>query len=49
MNAIASSGVVHTVFQGHYHPGATSRYHGTDYLTLPAMCENEGCHFVFEL
>ena len=46
---INESGVVKTVFQGHYHAGCRSSYAGVQYIALPAMCENEGAYFVFEL
>ena len=46
---INKSGVVKAVFQGHYHPGCQSEYAGVPYIALPAMCENEGAYFVFEL
>jgi len=46
---IEKSGTVRAVFQGHYHPGKISRYGDVDYITLPAMCENEGAFRVFEL
>ena len=37
-----------TVFQGHYHPGLSSRYGDVAYVTLPAVCENENAFFVFD-
>ena len=46
---IEESGVVKTVFQGHYHPGQSSFYQGVRYITLPAMCENEAAYWVFEV
>ena len=46
---IHQSGCVKTVFQGHYHPGCRSEYHGIGYITLPAMCENEFAYWVFEI
>ena len=46
---IEESGTVKAVFQGHYHPGQESEHSGIDYITLPAMCENESAYWVFEL
>ena len=46
---IENSGKVHTVFQGHYHPGQTSRHNGVAYITLPAMCEAEKRYYIYEL
>lgn len=46
---LEQSGVVQTVFQGHYHPGKESVHNGIRYITLPAMCENEAAYWVFEL
>ena len=46
---VNESGVVKAVFQGHYHAGCRSEYAGVSYIALPAMCENEGAYFVFEL
>ena len=45
---IRDSQKVDMVLQGHYHRGMISRYDGTDYLTLPAVCENERAFFVFD-
>lgn len=36
------------VYQGHYHPGAKSEYNGIQYITFPAMCENEGAYYILE-
>lgn len=46
---INHSRTVKAVFQGHYHPGYRSEYHGVRYVTLPAMCENENAFFVFDI
>ena len=46
---IERSGKVRTVFQGHYHPGQTSQHNGVQYITLPAMCEDENRYYIFEL
>ena len=46
---LASSGKVKAVFQGHYHPGHSSRHNGIRYATFPAMCENEDAVFVEEI
>ena len=43
------SGVVNTVFQGHYHPGNETEVNGIRYIAFPAMCENEACYFIHEL
>lgn len=48
-NIINESGVVKTVFQGHYHPGASAEYNGVKYVTLPAMCECENAFWTFEI
>ena len=45
---IGDSGRVRTVFQGHYHPGARSRYAEVRYVTLPAVCENENAFFIVD-
>ena len=42
------SGIVRTVYQGHYHPGHRSVCGGIRYVTLPAMCEREDAVFVVE-
>lgn len=47
--SINRSGVVKTVFQGHYHPGHRSEYDGVSYIALPAMCQNEKAYFIYEL
>ena len=49
LRIIEKSGVVRAVFQGHYHPGQSSRQGGVDYIALPAMCENESAYWVYEL
>lgn len=36
---------VRTVYQGHYHPGHRTEQNGVRYITLPAMCENEGAYW----
>ncbi len=46
---INESGKVKAVFQGHYHAGCRSEYSGVPYITLPAMCENEGAYYIFTL
>ena len=46
---IRNGGTVKAVFQGHFHEGARAVYDGVDYITLPAMCENENAYFVFEI
>ena len=39
---------VKAVYQGHFHPGAENETEGIKYITLPAMCENEGAYFVID-
>ena len=46
---VKKSGTVRAVFQGHYHAGARNEYDGIDYVTLPAMCEQEAAYFIFEI
>jgi len=46
---INGCGKVKAVFQGHYHPGCRSEHNGVKYITLPAMCENEGAYFIFDI
>ena len=48
-SALERSGIVKTVFQGHYHPGKQSKHNGIQYITLPAMCENDDAYFVVEV
>lgn len=43
---IEESGKVPLVIQGHYHKGADRIINGIRYLTLPAMCEGEGNHYL---
>ena len=40
-NIIKESGVVRAVFQGHFHFGQNSVHDGIQYITLPAVCEQE--------
>lgn len=49
LQAIHESRIVKAVIQGHYHHGCRSVHEGVEYITLPAMCENEGSFFIFEL
>lgn len=42
-------GRVRTVYQGHYHPGQTTRHNGIDYVTLPALCEGERVLLITEV
>lgn len=42
-------GRVRTVYQGHYHPGRTTRHNGIDYVTLPALCEGERVLLITEV
>lgn len=46
---INQSGVVKSVFQGHYHPGKRSFHDGVQYVTLPAMCEIDDGFWILEL
>lgn len=46
---IESSGKVRAVYQGHYHPGHRSVHGGVEYITLPAMCENENAFFTVDI
>ena len=46
---LTKSGKVKRVYQGHYHPGQTETSHGVEYITFPAMCEQEDARFVIEL
>ena len=45
----AGNGRVAAVFQGHYHPGHRSSHGGTDYITLPALCEHENAWMTVEI
>lgn len=46
---LEESGKVKAVYQGHYHWGNRNAVNGIDYITLPAMCENEQAYWVEEL
>ena len=46
---IEKSKVVEKVFQGHYHPGQHEHSHGVEYITFPAMCEQEEAWFICNL
>lgn len=46
---INQSGVVKYVFQGHFHEGCENEYCGVKYITLPAMCQNEGAYYVYHI
>lgn len=48
-SVLEKSNKVKTVFQGHYHPGKQSAYNGIQYVTFPAMCQNDDAHFVVEI
>ena len=44
------SGVnVKGVFQGHYHLGKESEYHGISYMTFRAMCQYEDAFWTITL
>ncbi len=49
MQIIRESGTVKAVYQGHYHAGLSSEHDGIPYVTLPAMCQNEGAFWVIEI
>ena len=46
---LENSHKVKTVFQGHYHPGFVSELNGINYITYPAMCENDNAVFIVDL
>lgn len=46
---IETSGIVKKVYQGHYHPGNKTELNGIEYVTFPAMCENEKAYFIVKL
>ena len=46
---LEASGKVRKVFQGHCHWGNRSCHQGIEYITLPAMCENENAFWAVEL
>lgn len=48
-NILETCNHVKVVFQGHYHPGHRSEINGIRYITLPAMCENEGMYWISNL
>lgn len=43
------SGIVRAEYQGHYHPGFSSENAGIQYITFPAMCENDDAFFILDL
>ncbi len=46
---LEESGKVKKVFQGHFHPGNKVEHNGIEYVTFPAMCENENCFYTIEI
>ena len=48
-NILEASGKVKAVYQGHFHPGHAARSGGIEYVTFPAMCEQENARFVLEI
>lgn len=48
-NIIKESGVVKAVFQGHFHFGQNSVHDGIQYITLPAVCEQELPYLIKEI
>ena len=46
---LEKSGRVKTVFQGHFHGGHTSVHGGINYVTFPAMCENDKAYFIIKI
>ena len=49
ISVIRDDGRVKKVFQGHYHPGHVSEHDGIGYVTLPALCENDGAYMITDL
>lgn len=45
---LEEAGNVKAVYQGHYHWGHETCCNGIDYITLPAMCENEGAYRIVD-
>lgn len=46
---LRKSGKIKTVYQGHYHKGNRSIHDGIEYITFPAMCENDDAVFIEEI
>lgn len=40
---------IKTVYQGHFHQGAKSFYNGINFITFPAMCQNDDAVFIEEI
>ena len=45
---LETAGNVKAVYQGHYHAGHECCCNGIAYITLPAMCQNEGAYRVIQ-
>ncbi len=46
---LEQSGKVKAVYQGHYHHGNRSTHNGIDYITYPAMCQNDDAVFCIDI
>lgn len=46
---LEQSGKVKAVYQGHYHHGNTATHNGIDYITYPAMCQNDEAVFFIDI
>ncbi len=46
---LQNSGKVKAVYQGHYHPGLTSKHDSIEYVTFSAMCENENAQYILNI
>lgn len=42
-------GSVKAVIQGHYHPGKKTVLNGVEYITVPAMCEQEEAYYILNI
>ncbi len=46
---LEQSGKVKAVYQGHYHLGNRSSHNGIEYITYPAMCQNDDAVFCIDI
>lgn len=46
---LEESGKVKKVFQGHYHHGSNAEHNGIEYVTFPALCEDENRFYIVEI
>ena len=46
---LEESGKVKKVFQGHYHRGSNAEHNGIEYVTFPALCEDENRFYIVEI